>query len=151
MEYSYRRLSAVDVPQLKEVLNLFAEVFNEPDTYGGAVPSDEYLRRLLAKPYFIALTAMSDDDVVGALAAYELEKFEQDRREIYIYDLAVSERHRRKGVAKSLISELKRIAKQRKAYVIFVQADPPDTAAIRLYESLGTKEEVYHFDISVAD
>lgn len=139
------------MPALKKALKLFGEVFNEPDTYGGAVPSDEYLRRLLAKPDFIALTAMSDNNVVGALAAYELEKFEQERREIYIYDLAVAERHRRKGVATSLINELKRIAKQRKAYVLFVQADPPDTAAIRLYESLGIKEEVYHFDIPVLD
>ncbi|MGH6819457.1 MAG: GNAT family N-acetyltransferase, partial [Methylocella sp.] len=81
--------------------------------------------------------------------AYELEKFEQDRREIYIYDLAVLESHRRKGVATRLIEELKRLAKERDAYVIFVQADKTDAVAIRLYESLGTKEDVYHFDIMV--
>ncbi len=84
---------------------------------------------------------------MAGLTAYVLEKFEQDRREIYIYDLAVLENHRRKGLATKLISELKNIAKKRDAYVIYVQADHGDTPAIRLYESLGTKEEVYHFDI----
>jgi aminoglycoside 3-N-acetyltransferase I len=34
--------------------------------------------------------------------------------------------------------------------VIFVQADRADAAAIRLYASLGTREEPYHFDIDVA-
>jgi aminoglycoside 3-N-acetyltransferase I len=35
----------------------------------------------------------------------------------------------------------------RGAYVIFVQADKVDDAAIKLYESLGTREDVFHFDI----
>jgi len=33
--------------------------------------------------------------------------------------------------------------------VIFVQADRGDAAAIALYESLGTREDVHHFDITV--
>ena len=31
-----------------------------------------------------------------------------------------------------------------------VQADPPDAPAVALYEKLGTREEVFHFDISPA-
>ena len=56
---------------------------------------------------------MNGNEAVGGLAAYELDKFEQDRREIYIYDLAVVESHRRMGVATGLIGELKRIASER--------------------------------------
>ena len=117
------------------------------DAYQGAVPGDRYLLQLLAKPHFIVVVAMNEDEVIGGLAAYELEKFEQDRREIYIYDLAVAEAHRRRGIATGLIRELQRLARQRKAYVIYVQADRGDDPAIRLYESLGTREDVYHFDI----
>jgi len=92
---------------------------------------------------------MSGNEVIGGLAAYELDKFEQDRREIYIYDLAVSEQQRRRHVATSLITELKHLATERRAYVIYVQADKGDEAAIRLYESLGSREDVHHFDILV--
>ena len=42
-----------------------------------------------------------------------------------------------------------RRAAERKVYVIFVQADLADAPAIALYESLGTKETAYHFDIEV--
>jgi aminoglycoside 3-N-acetyltransferase I len=86
---------------------------------------------------------------VGGLGAYVLEKFEQDRREIYIYDLAVAEAHRRKGIATNLINKLKEVAHKKRAYIIFVQADPPDAPAVALYESLGTREEVFHYDIKV--
>jgi aminoglycoside 3-N-acetyltransferase I len=149
VDHSYQQLSAADVPLLKSLLKVFGEAFNDVVTYQDDVPSDAYLQALLAKPHFIALVAMHGDQVVGGLAAYELEKFERERREIYIYDLAVDEKHRRKGLATNLIKELQRIAKTRHAYVIFVQADPEDEPAIRLYESFGKRESPYHFDIPV--
>lgn len=85
--------------------------------------------------------------MVGGLAAYVLQKFEQERSEICIYDLAVLEEYRRQHLATGLINELKEIAREIGAYVIYVQADHGDEPAIKLYESLGTREEVLHFDI----
>lgn len=144
-----KQLSGSDVDLLKQLLKVFGEAFEDVATYQDAVPGDDYLRALLERPHFIVLVAMNGTDVIGGLAAYELEKFEQDRREIYIYDLAVSEPFRRRHVATSLITELKRLARERRAYVIYVQADKGDEPAIRLYESLGTREDVHHFDILV--
>lgn len=149
MAYEVIQLAEGDVSLLKELLSVFGKAFGEVDTYTAAVPKDAYLRALLRKSHFLAFVAFANGAVIGGLAAYELEKFEQDRREIYIYDLAVDEVHRRKGVATQLINELRRVARERKAYVIFVQADPGDEAAIRLYESLGNREDVHHFDIPV--
>jgi aminoglycoside 3-N-acetyltransferase I len=104
---------------------------------------------LLGSEYFIALVAMANNSVVGGIAAYELPKFEQERSEIYIYDLAVAETHRRHGIATALIEELQKIAAARGAYVIFVQADIGDAPAVKLYSKLGTREDVLHFDIAV--
>ena len=96
MTYSYRHLSDSDVPVLMELLNVFGEAFEDPQSYQGAVPTQEYMQALLARQYFIALVALDEAGrVVGGLAAYELEKFEQERSEIYIYDLAVGAAHRR--------------------------------------------------------
>jgi len=152
VSYTYKRITAADLPIMRQLLAMFGEAFEDPEAYQGAVPSDAYLAALLDRPHFIALAAVHDGEggtVVGGLAAYELEKFEQARSEIYIYDLAVRAEHRRRGVATGLIGALKEIAKTRGAYVIFVQADRGDEPAIRLYESLGTREDVYHFDIPV--
>src|SRR3974390_787288 len=97
--YTYRQLGEADVPQLKALLRVFGDAFAELDTYQRAARIDDSRRDLLRKPHFIAVVAAAGDEVVGGLAAYELDKFEQDRREIYIYDLAVIERHCRRGVA----------------------------------------------------
>jgi aminoglycoside 3-N-acetyltransferase I len=126
---------------------LFSEVFGE-EGYHGSPPGPDYLRKLLADGKFIALTARIDGEVAGALAGYELVKFEAERSEIYIYDLAVRAQFRRRGVATALIAALKPIAREAGAWMIFVQADPPDVPAIALYETLGAREEVLHFDIS---
>ena len=140
------RLGAGDVEAMHAANRLFAEVFGE-EGYHGPPPGDDYLRKLLADDKFIVLVARIEGEMVGALAGYELVKFEAERSEIYIYDLAVREEYRRCGVATALIEALKPIARERGAWVIYVQADPPDAPAVALYDKLGTRENVYHFDI----
>ena len=88
---------------MEALLKTFGEVFQEAETYSGRRPSVGYLQRLLGSDYFIALAALKAGEVVGGLAAYELKKFEQQRSEIYIYDLAVAAAHRREGIATALI------------------------------------------------
>jgi aminoglycoside 3-N-acetyltransferase I len=146
---SIRHLSPDDTALMHSLLATFGEAFNEVKTYSRNRPGADYLRRLLASDYFIALAALKSGQVVGGIAAYELKKFEQERSEIYIYDLAVAAAHRREGIATALIHALRKIAAARKAYVIFVQADIADEPAIALYTKLGAREDVLHFDIAV--
>jgi aminoglycoside 3-N-acetyltransferase I len=143
------RIVSDDLALMEALLETFGEAFDDMESYGTNRPGPAYLRRLLGNDHFIALAAVKDGAVIGGLAAYELQKFEQERSEIYIYDLAVAAAHRRKGIATTLIEELGEIAASRGAYVIFVQADPGDDAAIALYTRLGSREDVLHFDIAV--
>jgi ribosomal protein S18 acetylase RimI-like enzyme len=65
----------------------------------------------------VAVCALQEATVVGALAAYVLPKFEQARSEIYIHDLAVALDFRRRGVATALIRALQKLAAARGADV----------------------------------
>jgi len=143
-----RRVGSADVPTARKLNRLFATVFEDLPTYTSAPPRDAYLEDLLRQPETIVLAAFLDNEIVGGLVAYVLRKLEQERSEIYIYDLAVAENARRRGVATALIDELKKIAAQAGAWVVYVQADYGDEAAIALYEKLGTREDVMHFDIA---
>ncbi|WPG41516.1 AAC(3)-I family aminoglycoside N-acetyltransferase (plasmid) [Variovorax sp. EBFNA2] len=147
--YMIQQLCADDGPLMNALLTVFGEAFGDTETYGARRPRPAYLRQLLDSDHFIALVARDGAQVIGGLAAYELKKFEQERSEIYIYDLAVATAHRRKGVATALIRELQHIGARRGAWVIFVQADPPDEPAVALYAKLGAREEVLHFDFPV--
>ncbi|KAB0676297.1 AAC(3)-I family aminoglycoside N-acetyltransferase [Aureimonas leprariae] len=148
-EAAFRRLGPGDASILRHLNAVFAEAFDDRETYQDAPPSDAYLDGLLAKEHVVALVALADDAVVGGLVAYELDKAERMRREVYVYDLAVAATHRRRGLATGLIEHLCGIAAERGASVVYVQADRGDGPAIALYESLGTREEVLHFDIEV--
>ncbi|EEC3190704.1 AAC(3)-I family aminoglycoside N-acetyltransferase [Salmonella enterica subsp. enterica serovar Kentucky] len=144
-------LTGNDVALLQSINAMFGEAFNDQDSYARNKPSSSYLQKLLSTSSFIALAAVDEQKVIGAIAAYELQKFEQQRSEIYIYDLAVAATRRREGIATALIKKLKAIGAARGAYLIYVQADKgvEDQPAIELYKKLGTIEDVFHFDIAV--
>jgi aminoglycoside 3-N-acetyltransferase I len=142
-----RTLTPADVPMMRDMLVLFSDAFEAPEHYLGNPPGDKYLTDLLASDAFIAIAALAGSQLVGGLAAYVLPKFEQPRSEIYIYDLAVAARHRRRGIATALIGQLQSMAAARGVWVIYVQADHGDDPAIALYTKLGTREDVLHFDI----
>lgn len=147
----YQRLNQADISSIHGVLDCFADAFEDDANYRANRPDEKYLLDRLSDDSFICLSATYQGAVVGALAAYELKKFEQNRSEIYIYDLAVSEDYRRQGIATGLIEYLKPIARARGAWVIYVQADLGDRPAVELYSKLGVKEDVHHFDIPVID
>jgi aminoglycoside 3-N-acetyltransferase I len=145
--FTVRRLARGDLALFRAMNALFAEVFEDAESYAGAPPDEAYVDALLAKEHVIPLVALEGEAVIGALVGYELEKCEQARSEIYIYDLAVDARHRRKGVATALIDRVRSIARERGAWVVYVQADYGDEPAIALYTKFGAREDVMHFDI----
>jgi aminoglycoside 3-N-acetyltransferase I len=148
--FHVRRLTRADIPLMLEMSAMFGAAFNDVETHTKRPPSGGYLDRLLGNEEFVALAAVQAGEVVGGLIAYELVKYEQERSEFYIYDLAVREDVRRRGVATALIEEVQRIAAANGAEVVFVQADHGDDAAIALYSKLGRREDVIHFDIPAA-
>lgn len=143
------RLTSADLALLRQLNAVFAEAFGDVGSYLDAPPDASYGERVLGQEQVIALVALKDAFVVGGLVAYELPKLERARSEVYLYDLAVAEAHRRQGIATQLIARLREIAHERGAWVVFVQADHGDDPAIALYDKLGVREEVLHFDLPV--
>jgi aminoglycoside 3-N-acetyltransferase I len=147
-----RLLQPGDAALLGAIQVLFQEAFEEATTAPSAPPPSAaaYHESLLTSGTFIAMAALTGESVVGALTAYELPMLEPRRKEIYLYDLAVSAAHRRQGIATALIRELQALASRRGASVIFVQAHPVDAPAVALYTKLGAGEEVLQFEIPPA-
>ncbi|MBO6815747.1 MAG: AAC(3)-I family aminoglycoside N-acetyltransferase [Rhizobiaceae bacterium] len=143
------RLGPGDDTLFHGMLGLFAAAFDDTENYSTARPGLTYRKALLSRDDVVMLVALDGQNVAGALVAYELRKFEQERSELYIYDLAVTEAWRRRGVATAMIDNLKTIAKTNGHWVVYVQADYGDEPAIALYTKLGTCENVMHFNIAL--
>ena len=142
-----RVLGPDDSGLLRQLNAMFGHAFDDWESYAASPPTDSYLAELLRNPDFVALIALHQEKVVGGIAGYLLPKFEQARKELYLYDLAVDAAYRRQGIASRLIERLQALAAERGAWVIFVQADRGDEAAIALYSRFGLAEEVLHFDL----
>ncbi|QUL37568.1 GNAT family N-acetyltransferase [Erythrobacter sp. JK5] len=146
-----RRLGPGDLAGYRTMNAVFSEVFEEPENYADRPPGDSHARAWLANANNIAILAEAGGKTVGALAGYVLPKFEQERSELFIYDLAVRESHRRRGAATAMIEETRKIARNVGAWTVFVQADttPEDEPAQALYRKLASSEiTALHFDIA---
>lgn len=150
MNTTITQLIQQDVAKLQKLNELFSEVFEDPDNYQSKLPRTEYLAEFLANDLNIVLVAEQDGEIVGGLVAYCLTKYEQERKEIYLYDLAVSNDHQRQGIGKLLMNGLRASAKSMGAYVVFVQADEGDEA-VKFYESLHPTESLKtrNFDFEI--
>ena len=129
---------------------VFAHSFDEPETYAANPPGDTEALAWLDTATNVAILARREGEAIGAMAGYILPKFEQARAELYIYDLAVLEAHRRHGAATVMIEEARRLARQAGAWTVFVQADTTaeDAPAQALYRRLASREiTALHFDI----
>ena len=133
-----RRLAIADVAQLRNLIHLFRDVFEEA---AAALPTIAYHKKLLADPHFLAFCAFSEGEVVGGITAYELLKYDEEASEIFVYDIAVAPQHHRMGLGKQLVSTLTEYGKKQGVKVIFVGANEEDQHALDFYEATGGKGE----------
>lgn len=135
------------MPLFRHMNRLFGEVFEEPETYHDQPPSNAYALDLLSKSSFLAIVAIEQDQVIGAGAGYRHHKFEMERSEIFIYDLAVATRHQQRGIGTAILREYQHIAHETDAWTVNIASDHSDPIPTALYGKLGVKEQANWFDL----
>lgn len=119
------------------------ELLFEQDAHDGRSRSSEIDAGLLKRnlfgeaPVAYGLVATRDDVLVGLAAFRDSATTFGIRPEIYLDDLFVRPAARRSGVARSLLVELERLARDRGAGRIRLDVAEENAAAIALYRSCG--------------
>lgn len=144
MNIGLKVLQRNDLKEFKDLINIFQDVF-EMGYYHQ--PSDLHLVYLLRKETFFAVVAKLDNMIIGGLTVYVLDQYYSPKPLAYIYDLAVSRDHQRKGIGKNLIAFTNEYCKGKGFEEIFVQADKIDNYAIDFYRATQptNEEDVIHF------
>ncbi|MEM7110294.1 MAG: GNAT family N-acetyltransferase [Bacteroidota bacterium] len=144
MSLRITKLTNTDIQTLIKVIRLFEDVFEMSHF---EMPPNSHLAHTLAKQNFFVFAARMENEVVGGLTAYTLDQYYSEKPLAYIYDLAVSRDHQRRGVGRKLIKATGEFCRKHGFEEVFVQADKVDDHAIDFYRStLPTEEEqVVHF------
>lgn len=146
-DYGIQRLGQEDLTIARELFAMMVDVFDEDDDEPVTEPlTDEYLDRILSRDSFWALAAFDGSEIVGGLTAHTLQMTRSAAAELFIYDLAVRQDHRRSGVGSELIRAVRSRAAAEGIEVVFVPADDDDTHALEFYRAQGGAESaVTHF------
>ncbi len=101
----------------------------------------EYLNKFLscAGNYFIA--ALADGQPVGFALGYRLMRVDQAQDMMLFYEIVVDDEHKKKGVGKCLIDELKKICREKKIMKMWVLTNKSNRAAMGLYRKTGGIED----------
>lgn len=92
-------------------------------------------------PIIGALIAFVDGDAAGSAVWHRSFSTNRGKEVMYLEDLSVLEKHRRKGVAKVLMQELARVAKVKSYPSIFWMMQDWNEGARKLYLELGAEIE----------
>lgn len=123
-------LQAITVRRLRPGDEAIVEALatREPPRRGGELLEDERT---------VFLVAFESGEPVGFVLAYELIRRHGDPSMLFVYEIEVAEHRRRLGVATRLLRGLERLAREAGIPSGFVLTNESNTAAMRLYESLG--------------
>lgn len=149
MSYTIKKLESIDVALAKQLIQAWHEI---DGTINGKVPTEKYIIESLAKPHYHVFVAIHENQVVGGQTAYELQLFDEEKTEMFLYELGVVESHRQQGVAMQLISALKAFCLQRGIDTLFVGTEMENLKARNLYlKTKGAFEEVAWFTYKLRD
>lgn len=124
-----RRLGAGDDEKVRDARALF-----------DGDPQTEATRRFLAEQTHHLLVAYDEGgQPVGFVTG--VETIHPDKgTEMFLYELAVAELTRRRGVGRALVDALAALARSRRCYSMWVLADAGNDAALKTYAAAGGRE-----------
>ncbi len=112
----------------------------EMDEVLGVSVDPAYMRAFLADARHYFIVAYDGEEPVGYVFAYRLARFDGRPPMVFIYEIAVVEQHRRRGIGRALIEETKRLAHENGCRKVFVSTNRSNEAAMALYRSAGGEE-----------
>lgn len=148
MNLELQILQSDNIKEFRDLILVFEDVF-EMKNFN--LPSELHLQKLLDRETFYVVTAKTNDQVIGGLTVYALDRYYSDKPLAYIFDLAVLTGYQRKGVGRKLIAFTNQYFKEKGFEEVFVQAEEVDDYALEFYRLTNpTKEEnVRHFSYSL--
>jgi ribosomal protein S18 acetylase RimI-like enzyme len=102
-------------------------------------PRAEWAERFLESEGHHILVAYVGDEPVGFVTGVEMTHPDKGT-EMFLYELSVAEAHRRQGIGRALVEELRELATSTGSYGMWVLTEPTNEAALGTYRSAGSDQ-----------
>lgn len=100
----------------------------------------EWARAFLDHPTHHLCIAYDDGEPAGFVSGVEMTHPDKGT-EMFLYELGVDDRFRRRGIGKALVTALRERAQERGCYDMWVLTDAGNEAALTTYTGTGAEEE----------
>ncbi|MBI1860896.1 MAG: GNAT family N-acetyltransferase [Deltaproteobacteria bacterium] len=135
------KVFATEMEALKQYIE---ELYRHDEDYDSMVNIEEGVKSLLkneqlATPFFIK----SGEERVGYVILTRYHSVEKGGLTVYIDELYVENRMRRKGVGKVILAKVFEVARGMGAKTVWAQAEPYNTAAQQFFRSNGFQPNQY--------
>jgi ribosomal protein S18 acetylase RimI-like enzyme len=97
------------------------------------------IARFVAEPNHHLFVAYDRDEAVGFVTGVETTHPDKGT-EMFLYELAVDERSRNRGIGTALVAKLAQTARARGCHGMWVLTDQDNEAAVRTYAAAGATE-----------
>ena len=132
MSIEIKRLKSGDDGLVAEASHLFDQL-----------PRPDAIRRFFAEPTHHLFIAYSDREPVGFVSGVEMTHPDKGT-EMFLYELAVSEDHRKRGIGTALVTALRELAQENGCYDMWVLTDDANEPALKTYRKSGSSESSAH-------
>ena len=126
----------LSIQKITDVNDSFIEQLNALLDEGTVWDAGEGLKFLLNKDNAL-FVAFWGSKVVGFLSAHRLQRFDQRKAEVLLYEIEVQKDFRKRGIGRALIGAVKEWARDVKADEVWVLTYLSNEAAMSLYKSEG--------------
>ncbi len=124
----------------KAAVRVVEDLKFEMDEVVGVSVDPAYMRAFLADDRHYFVVAYAGEEPVGYVFGYRLARFDGRRPQVLLFEIGVVEQHRRKGIGRALIENLKMTAKADGCGRMTVPTSRSNEAAMALYRSAGGEE-----------
>ncbi|MBL7928810.1 MAG: GNAT family N-acetyltransferase [Bacteroidia bacterium] len=139
MHIKIRQGRPEDIPAVYALVKELAEYEKAPEAVTNSV--ERMTEDAFGKdPCYFLLVAESDTEILG-MAIYFVKYSTWKGKGIYLDDIVVSEKHRRKGIGKLLFDEVVREAARLDAHILHWQVLDWNTPAIEFYKKYNCSFE----------
>lgn len=128
-----RRLTSGDV-------GLAAEAIARLKPDAEALAQEEPCSGFLSDERNVLVVAFDGAEAIGYAIGYVLDRADRTAPMLLLYEIEVDEGYRRRGVGRTMVERVKRVARSHGAYKMWVLAGDSNAAARALYRSAGGVE-----------